>query len=174
LSARSVSTESSTNCSATCGRFAAVMTKFFIDRHVWHQGAHRSTKMGLPCARAAASAGSGRSSYQGRPCRMTGPCIPVLLGAVAFWEAPAAPSRGLTLPRSEQPVSAAETPRTATTRRSACQARNPLCIRLWLSRSKLGWLEPRSSRARRLPSSSGRARPDAQRLRCANPSDARS
>src|SRR5688500_8907162 len=63
---------SHTNRSAIAGRFVAVRTTFCIDRHVWHQGAHRSTTTRLPLARAAAKAASGASSYQAMPLRICG------------------------------------------------------------------------------------------------------
>ena len=44
-----------------------VSTKFFIDRQLWHQGAHSSTTSNCCAARAARMAASGASSYQGKP-----------------------------------------------------------------------------------------------------------
>ena len=52
----SVSIESQTNCPACFARALSVKTKALIERHVCHQGAQASTKIGRFFARACASA----------------------------------------------------------------------------------------------------------------------
>ncbi len=52
----SVSIESQTNCPACFARALSVKTKALIERHVCHQGAQASTKIGSFFARASARA----------------------------------------------------------------------------------------------------------------------
>ena len=54
----SVSIESQTNCPACFARALSVKTKALIERHVCHQGAQASTKIGSFFCRARASAWS--------------------------------------------------------------------------------------------------------------------
>src|SRR5262245_54726993 len=62
----SVSIESQTNCPACFARALSVKTKALIERHVCHQGAQASTKIGSFLDFASANARAASSSTQGR------------------------------------------------------------------------------------------------------------